>query len=76
MGSGGWLIASGLGALWLGLQIIWVAPTPRQLRRGPVPSAEPGSDAAFMLFWIDQYGWLGLTLAASGALLALIGAFL
>lgn len=75
MDSAGWLIASGLGALWLGLQIIWVAPTPRQLRRGSVPRAEPGSDAAFMLFWIDQYGWLGLTLATSGLLLALAGAF-
>lgn len=68
-----WLIAGGLGALWLGLQIIWVAPLPRQLRSGEVPTAPKGSDQAFMLFWIDQYGWLGIVLAVAGALATLVG---
>ncbi len=65
----------GLGLLWLGWQIVWVAPLPRQLRRGEVPKAEAGTAAAFQLFWIDQYGWLGLSLAAAGTLLA-VGAWL
>lgn len=68
-----WFVVCGLGAAWLGLQIVWVAPTPRQLRRGEVPSAERGSEAAFMLFWIDQYGWLGLVLSVGGLLLAAVG---
>lgn len=68
---GDWLLIIGLGAIWLGGQIVWVAPLPRQLRRGDVPVAEPGSEAAFGLFWIDQYGWIGLTLLAGGTLCVL-----
>ena len=69
-----WLIILGLGAAWLGGQIVWVAPLPRQLRRGEVPTAEKGSAAAFGLFWIDQYGWIGLTLLVAGLTAALTGA--
>lgn len=72
-GMSDWLIVVGLGALWLGAQIIWVAPLPRQLRRGEVPTAEKGSAAAFGLFWIDQYGWIGITLAVAGAAAVLGG---
>ena len=61
-----WLAFLALGCLWLGGQIVWVAPLPRQLRRGETPTAPPGSTAAFGLFWIDQYGWIGLTLCAFG----------
>jgi hypothetical protein len=61
-----WLVILGLGAAWLGGQIVWVAPLPRQLRRGEVPRAEKGTPAAFGLFWIDQYGWIGLTLLTAG----------
>ena len=61
-----WLLFFGLGCLWLGSQILWVAPLPRQLRRGQSPSAPPGSDQAFQLFWIDQYGWIGIALCAIG----------
>ena len=60
----------GLGLLWLGLQIIWVAPLPRQLRSGEVPTAPAGTATAFQLFWIDQYGWIGLVLAVGGTLMA------
>lgn len=63
-----WWIIAGLGALWLGWQIVWVAPVPRQLRRGDVPRVEKGTAAAFNLFWIDQYGWIGLSLVVLGAL--------
>lgn len=73
-----WLIVVGLGCLWLGAQIVWVAPLPRQVRRfrgeSDVPVAPPGSPAAFGLFWIDQYGWIGLVLCAVGLLLAALGA--
>jgi hypothetical protein len=68
-----WLIVVGLGAIWLGAQIIWVAPLPRQLRRGEVPTAEKGSAAAFGLFWIDQYGWIGITLAVAGSAAVVAG---
>ena len=63
---GDWLQVTGLGCLWLGAQILWVAPLPRQLRRGEVPSAPKGSPAAFGLFWIDQYGWIGIVLCVLG----------
>ncbi len=69
-----WLLTIGLGALWLGWQIVWVAPLPRQLRRGEVPTAPKGSPEAFSLFWIDQYGWLGLALLGFGLAAGLIGA--
>ena len=68
-----WLVIVGLGALWLGAQIVWVAPLPRQLRRGEVPTAPKGTPQAFGLFWIDQYGYIGLTLALGGVLLAIFG---
>lgn len=72
-GMSDWFLIVGLGAVWLGGQIVWVAPLPRQLRSGEKPTAEKGSAAAFGLFWIDQYGWIGLTLLAGGAALAIIG---
>lgn len=72
-GSPQWLCILGLGALWLGLQIVWVAPLPRQLRQGETPTAPKGSPEAFGLFWIDQYGWIGITLSILGALAALFG---
>ena len=68
-----WLLIAGLGAAWLGWQIVWVAPLPRQLRRGDVPTAPKGSPEAFSLFWIDQYGWLGLALLGLGLAAALAG---
>ncbi|MCP5180226.1 MAG: hypothetical protein H6993_19195 [Pseudomonadales bacterium] len=70
-----WLIISGCAGLWLGVQIILNGRLPRQLRRGPTPSAPKGSPEAFGLFWIDQYGYIGLTLAVGGLLLVLAGSF-
>ncbi len=61
-----WWITAGLGAMWIGGLIVWVARLPRQLRKANVPTEEKGSEAAFKLFWLDQYGWLGLTLLTSG----------
>jgi hypothetical protein len=68
-----WWIVCGLGALWLGAQILWAGRLPRALRRGPQPSAPRGTPEAFGLFWRDQYGALGLALAFGGALAALRG---
>ena len=68
-----WLLVVGLGALWHGVQIIWVGGLPRQLRRGDVPVAEQGTPEAFGLFWIDQYGYIGVSLAGGGMLMALAG---
>ena len=61
-----WLQITGFGCLWLGAQIVWVAPLPRTLRRGKTPTAPKGSPEAFGLFWIDQYGWIGLSLCFIG----------
>ena len=68
-----WLLVVGLGALGHGVQIIWVGGLPRQLRRGEVPVAEQGTPEAFGLFWIDQYGYIGVSLAGAGMLMALAG---
>ena len=64
-----WLFISGLGAFWLGWQIVWAGRPPRALRRGEQPRAEPGTPEAFGLFWLDQYGYIGLTLAVGGIVL-------
>lgn len=69
----GWALPIGLGMLWLGLQIVWVGGLPRQLRRGETPVAEADTPKAFLLFWIDQYGWIGVTLSATGLALAVGG---
>lgn len=77
-----WLLIFGLGAAWLGWQIVWVAPLPRQLRRKSAGAAEKRTGrtpededrAAFRRFWLDQYAWLGLTLLAFGLMAALAGA--
>ena len=71
--AGDWLIVCGLGAIWLGVQIVAVGRPPRALRRGPQPTAPKGTPEAFGLFWIDQYGFIGVTLAVVGAFAALAG---
>jgi hypothetical protein len=65
-----WLIIIGLGGIWHGLGILVVGGLPRQLRKGPQPTAEKSTPEAFGLFWLDQYAYIGLTLAVGG--LALI----
>ena len=77
-----WMLIFGLGAAWLGWQIVWVAPLPRQLRRVPEGEASEGKGGAaeddgrmaFMRFWLDQYAWIGLTLLTFGLAAALAGA--
>ena len=71
--SSDWLTIVGLGAAWLGVQIAVNAGLPRALRRGEVPRAEKGTSEAFMLFWMDQYSFIGLTLAIGGVVLAAVG---
>ncbi len=68
-----WLTALGLGMAFHGLLIVWVGGLPRALRSGEVPTAEKGSQMAFQLFWLDQYSFMGLGLAASGIALAAWG---
>jgi len=62
----------GLGCLWMGWLVLANAPLPRQLRRGPTPVAEKGTPEAFGLFWMDQYGWWGVTLSALGVVLPVL----
>ena len=71
-----WLIFFGLGSIWLGSQIFWVGGLPRQLQRGEVKTAEKGSERAFLLFWRDQYSWIGITLISAGIIFVLIGVLL
>ena len=66
-----WGLVIGLGAIWHGLGNLVVGGLPRQLRKGPQPTAEKGTPEAFGLFWMDQYAYIGLTLTVGG--LALIG---
>lgn len=73
MSAADWLVVVGLGSIWHGIQIVWVGGLPRQLRRGEVPTAPPGTPEAFGLFWIDQYGYIGVSLAVGGALMVVAG---
>jgi len=41
-----YFLVFGLGCLWLGSQIIWVAGLPRQLQSGEKKTAEKGSPQA------------------------------
>jgi len=65
----------GLGCLWMGWLILANAPLPRQLRRGPAPTAEKGTPEAFGLFWMDQYAWFGVTLSVVGIVLPALALF-
>ena len=71
--SGEWLVICGLGAAWLGWQIVVVAGLPRVLRTRNEPDAAKDPAAAFMRFWIDQYGFIGLTLLLGGLLVVVAG---
>lgn len=66
-----WALAGGM--LVQGALIIWVAPLPTQLRKEK-PAVEAGSDAAFHIFCIDQYAWIGISLVVMGLLLGLFEA--
>ena len=68
-----YFLVSGLGGIWLGSQIIWVVGFPRQLKSRKIERTEKSSQEAFMLFWFDQYSWIGLTLLNSGIVLFFIG---
>ena len=63
-----WLVI-GAGCLWHGAQIVWVAPTPSQFVKEK-PELEKGSAAEFQRFWLDQYAWMGISLALFGVALA------
>ena len=71
-----WMLLFGAGLLWHGWQIVWVGGLPRQLRKGETPQAEPGSQMAFQLFWLDQYAWMGLGLSTLGLIALVLGATL
>ena len=47
-----YFLVFGLGLLWLGSQIIWVAGLPRQLQSGEKKTAEKGSPQALSLIHI------------------------
>ena len=68
-----YFLVTGLGTLWLGSQIIWIIGFPRQLKAHKIERTEKNSQEAFMLFWFDQYSWIGLTLLSSGIVLFFIG---
>ena len=68
------LLSLGAGCIWHGLQIVWVAPTPSQLRKDRTGDSKPRDSAqAFQIFWLDQYAWMGVSLTALGCLFVLLG---
>lgn len=69
-------IILGLACAWMGSLIVWVGGLPRQLRGGEVPTAPPGTPEAFGLFWMDQYGYIGLTTLCLGIGLIVFSFFL
>ena len=62
-----WL-ALAAGCIWHGAQVVWVAPLPTQFAKEK-PQVEKGSTEAFMVFWLDQYGWIGISLVVFGVVL-------
>ncbi|MEM7018239.1 MAG: hypothetical protein AAF512_12970 [Pseudomonadota bacterium] len=69
-----WWMITGFGAIWLGIQILAAGRLPRLLRGDKAPEAEKGSPQAFMIFWLDQYSWIGLTLTLAGIVFVIAGA--
>jgi len=67
-----WRAIIGLGGMWHGIGILIVGGLPRQLKRGPQPTAPKGTPEAFGLFWLDQYAYIGLTLTLGGLALVVI----
>jgi len=62
-----YLIVVGLGCVWLGSQIIWVAGLPKQFQfHQEKKNYEIGSEQAFMAFWFNQYAWIGAALVIFG----------
>ena len=62
------LLAIGLGFLWHGALIYWVAGLPRQLKKTSKNITESDTEKSFMLFWLDQYSWIGLLIIFIGIL--------
>ena len=69
-----WLMLLGFGSLWLGVQIAVVSGGPRMFQRAAPPLADKGTPQRFGQFWIDQYAWIGVTLALVGVVLVALGA--
>ena len=62
------LLTIGLGFLWHGALIYWVAGLPRQLKKTSKNITESDTEKSFMLFWLDQYSWIGLLIIFFGIL--------
>ena len=62
------LLTIGLGFLWHGARIYWVAGLPRQLKKTSKNITESDTEKSFMLFWLDQYSWIGLLIIFIGIL--------
>ncbi len=65
-------VAIGLGLVWHGSQIVWVAPRPSQFDPNR-PELGAGSPAAFNRFWLDQYAWIGVGLVVVGVACVVAG---
>ena len=62
------LLTIGLGFLWHGALIYWVAGLPRQLKKTSKNITESDTEKSFILFWLDQYSWIGLLIIFIGIL--------
>ena len=62
------LLTIGLGFLWHGALIYWVAGLPRQLKKTSKIITESDTEKSFMLFWLDQYSWIGILIIFIGIL--------
>ena len=60
------LLTIGLGFLWHGALIYWVAGLPRQLKKTIKNITESDPEKSVMLFWLDQYSWIGLLIIFLG----------
>ena len=72
--SADWAIIRGAAMVWLGALITANGGLPYLVKKTPKPQTEPGSVRAFMVFWLDQYAYIGLLLWVLGSV-SIIGGF-
>jgi len=68
-----WLALAGLGAIWLGAQIVLVGAIPLGPRAAVKGSIADRSSPAFQRFWLRQYQTIGVVLVALGVVFAAWG---
>lgn len=74
-----WILLLAIALIFTGLLVLAVNGPPRALRRsepeGPTTTGMAEADARFLLRWIDQYAWIGVSLVVIGGILGILALF-